>query len=80
MGGLLPPSSTSLRTYPEQKLVDSYQCARRQAAQQTQLAIATFPQNCPYAIESVLAEDWLPQYISKQKRLSRSPSSNPNST
>ncbi|MBD1858539.1 MULTISPECIES: DUF29 domain-containing protein [Leptolyngbya] len=53
--------SPSLSTYPLEQLEISYQRARRQAAQQTNLPIATFPEQCPYGIELVLSEDWLPQ-------------------
>lgn len=52
--------SPSLNAYPLEQLEVSYQRARRQAAQQTNLPIANFPEQCPYAIELVLAEDWLP--------------------
>jgi hypothetical protein len=52
--------SPSLSTYPLEQLETSYQRARRQAAQQTNLPISTFPEQCPYAIELVLSEEWLP--------------------
>ncbi len=53
--------SPSLRTYPEAQLEVSYQRARRQAAQQTGLEIIAFPEQCPYPLELVLSETWLPE-------------------
>jgi hypothetical protein len=53
--------SPSLGNYPAEQLEESYQRARRQAAKQTRLEISVFPNACPYSIELVLAEDWLPE-------------------
>ena len=53
--------SPSLGNYPSEQLEDSYQRARRQAAKQTRLEISVFPDACPYSIELVLADDWLPE-------------------
>lgn len=53
--------SPSLRSYPAEQLEESYQRARRQAAKQTSLEISVFPEVCPYSLELVLAEDWLPE-------------------
>jgi hypothetical protein len=53
--------SPSLGNYPAEQLEESYQRARRQAAKQTRLEISAFPNACPYSIEFVLAEDWLPE-------------------
>jgi hypothetical protein len=53
--------SPSLKSYPSEQLDDSYQKARRQAAKQTGIEISVFPENCPYALELVLNEDWLPE-------------------
>ncbi|MCU0569044.1 MAG: DUF29 domain-containing protein [Oculatellaceae cyanobacterium Prado106] len=52
--------SPSLASYPAEQLIESYQRACRQAAKQTSLEISSFPETCPYEIEQVLAEDWLP--------------------
>ncbi|MDY6782159.1 MAG: DUF29 domain-containing protein [Cyanobacteriota bacterium] len=52
--------SPSLRSYPARQLEVSYQRARRQAAKQTGMALSTFPPGCPYELELVLSEDWLP--------------------
>lgn len=53
--------SPSLKYYPTEQLEESYQRARRQAAKQTNMAISVFPDACPYSLELVLTEDWLPQ-------------------
>jgi len=52
--------SPSLSNYPAEQLEESYQRARRQAAKQTRLDSA-FPNACPYSVELVLSEDWLPE-------------------
>jgi len=53
--------SPSLKSYPTEQLQESYQRARRQAAKQTEMLISTFPEECPYSLELVLDEDWLPE-------------------
>ncbi len=53
--------SPSLKGYPAERLEESYQRARRQAAQQTDLEISVFPALCPYTLEQVLAENWRPE-------------------
>jgi hypothetical protein len=53
--------SPSLRRYPAEQLEESYQRARRQAAKQTGMEISVFPGVCPYSLELVLAENWLPE-------------------
>lgn len=53
--------SPSLRNYPAEQLEGSYKRARRQAAKQTNLDISVFPSECPHPLESVLAENWLPE-------------------
>jgi hypothetical protein len=53
--------SPSLGNYPAEQLEESYQRARRQAAKQTRLEISAFPNTCPYSVELVLSEDWLPE-------------------
>lgn len=52
--------SPSLKSYPEEQLKKSYQRARRQAAKQTEMPLEGFPEDCPYTLELVLDEDWLP--------------------
>ncbi|MFN6468677.1 MAG: DUF29 domain-containing protein [Nostoc sp. SerVER01] len=53
--------SPSLKNYPTEQLEESYQRARRQAAKQTEMLISTFLEECPYSLELVLDEDWLPE-------------------
>ncbi len=53
--------SPSLKSYPIEQLEESYQKARRQAAKQIEVLISVFPEKCPYFLELVLDEDWLPE-------------------
>ncbi|MBD2386797.1 DUF29 domain-containing protein [Cylindrospermum sp. FACHB-282] len=53
--------SPSLKKYPTEQLEESYERARRQATKQTGLLISVFPENCPYSLDLVLNEDWLPE-------------------
>lgn len=52
--------SPSLKTYLSEIWLESYQEARLQAADETELAISTFPEQCPYTIENILNTDYLP--------------------
>ena len=52
--------SPSLKSYPAAQLEACYQRARSQAAKQTSREISSFPAVCPYPLEQVLSEDWLP--------------------
>lgn len=52
--------SPSLRDNASDQLEASYQRARRQTTKQTGLEIS-IPSVCPYALEQVLIEDWLPE-------------------
>jgi hypothetical protein len=52
--------SPSLKNYPLEQLKESYQRARRQASKQTSIEISVFPEECPYLIEQILDENWLP--------------------
>jgi Domain of unknown function DUF29 len=52
--------SPSLKSYPAVQLKESYSRARRQATKQTGIQASVFPEECPYALELVLDEDWLP--------------------
>jgi hypothetical protein len=58
---LVIEDSPSLKNYPAQQLEKSYQRARHQAAKQTNIEFSVFPNTCPYSLELVLAEDWLPE-------------------
>ncbi|NEP31122.1 MULTISPECIES: DUF29 domain-containing protein [unclassified Moorena] len=53
--------SPSLRSYPAQQLEQSYQRARRKAAQQTGMPVSVFPEACPYSLGLALDQDWLPE-------------------
>lgn len=53
--------SPSLKNYSAEQLEQSYQQARRQAAKQTGMALSVFPEECPYSLDLVLEEDWLPE-------------------
>ncbi|MEH2115922.1 DUF29 domain-containing protein [Nostoc sp.] len=53
--------SPSLKSYPTEQLEESYQRACRQAAKQTGILVSVFPEECPYSLELVLDEDWLPE-------------------
>lgn len=50
----------SLATLPETSLSSTYVKARRDAALETGLPVATFPATCPYATSQALTDDWLP--------------------
>ena len=53
--------SPSLRDYPAQRLPLAYRRARRDAADETGLLLATFPEVCPWPLVQVLDEDWWPE-------------------
>ncbi len=53
--------SPSLKDYPGEQLAASYQRARRQAAKQINTELSALPPECPYSLELVLNEDWLPE-------------------
>lgn len=52
--------SPSLQTYPAEELARCYLRARRSAAKQTGLAVTRFPPNCPFDLDALFDEDWLP--------------------
>jgi hypothetical protein len=56
--------SPSLRRYPAEVLDRVYQRARREVSYQTQLDLSTFPERCPWPIERILEDDWLPESVS----------------
>jgi len=53
--------SPSLKNCPSEQLEESYQWARCQASKQTQIDGSVFPDECPYSLERVLDESWLPE-------------------
>jgi hypothetical protein len=52
--------SPSLKNYPAEQLETAYQRGRIQAAQQTGLDVSLFPVDCPFKLDLVLGDDWLP--------------------
>jgi hypothetical protein len=52
--------SPSLRPQLPAYLVDAYTDAKKLAALQTDLPLATFPEACPWALDQVLDEDFFP--------------------
>jgi hypothetical protein len=51
----------SLADYPRVLLPKAYQRARRQAARETKLPLATFPpDSCPWDLDDVRRDGWLP--------------------
>ena len=55
--------SPSLRTYPAELLDTCYAKARRSAAQQSGLPLDRFPDTCPFVIDDILNDDWLPDAV-----------------
>ncbi|WP_017326077.1 DUF29 domain-containing protein [Synechococcus sp. PCC 7336] len=53
--------SPSLKTFPAIRLAEDYEDARRYAAKQTGLSIEKFPLDCPYSVEQILDDNWLPE-------------------
>jgi uncharacterized protein DUF29 len=49
-----------LQHYPEQYLATAYRHAREDAADETGLPLATFPEVCPWSIEEVLDQTYWP--------------------
>jgi hypothetical protein len=52
--------SPSLRPFCAEILVDAYDRARSKAARETKLQLASFPAECPFTLEQILSEDFLP--------------------
>jgi len=53
--------SPSLRGWLLQLLEAQYHAAKRLASVETLLPIQAFPIACPYSLEQILSEDWLPE-------------------
>lgn len=53
--------SPSLKPYLEEILVESYQEAVKQAKAETQLPLVIFPCQCPYSIQSIIDDQFLPE-------------------
>jgi len=54
-------TNRTLRGFPAERLADAYRYARRVAALETELPLVTFPDACPWTIDQVLDEDFLPE-------------------
>ncbi|MDJ0730546.1 MAG: DUF29 domain-containing protein [Crocosphaera sp.] len=54
-------NSPSLKRYFEEIFNESYQEARKQAADETELSLNTFPETCPFKIEQILDPEYLPK-------------------
>jgi hypothetical protein len=59
--------SPSLRPTLADTLTAVYPQARREAAQETGLPLASFPEQCPFALTEVLAEDYWPEMGADQE-------------
>lgn len=53
--------SPSLKRFFQEKFLLCYQKARKKASIETGLEIDTFPENCPFELESILDSDYLPE-------------------
>jgi hypothetical protein len=53
--------SPSLKNFFQEKFLVCYQKARKKASIKTGLKIDTFPENCPFELESILDSDYLPE-------------------
>ncbi len=51
----------SLNTRFKEFVPDAYRKAKKLAAKETRLRIDLFPENCPYSIDQLQHEDWLPE-------------------
>jgi hypothetical protein len=52
--------SPSLKNYPAQILREEYETARLKAADETGLGEDNFPQECPFTIDDIFDENFLP--------------------
>ena len=52
--------SPSLKTHLSEIWLECYQEARLQAADETNLPVEIFPEQCPFTIENMLNTDYLP--------------------
>ena len=52
--------SPSLRGILNERFDSAYSLAASQAARETKIALANFPKTCPFSLEDVLTEGWLP--------------------
>jgi hypothetical protein len=57
----LLPESPSLRNAADPLLPEAYAEAREKTADETGLAEGTFPADCPFSLDQIVAEDFLPE-------------------
>jgi hypothetical protein len=57
---LIVEDSHSLRDFLPEAFTWAYPRARKEAAKETRLPLATFPEACPWSLEQVLDDDFLP--------------------
>lgn len=53
--------SPSLQGFLPTALAEAYRTARRSAARETGLPLATFPETCPWGLDQLLDEDFWPE-------------------
>ena len=53
--------NSSLAARPEEQIGEAYPTARRDAADETDLPLSTFPETCPYTVEQLRDRDYLPE-------------------
>ncbi|MBP0000782.1 MAG: DUF29 domain-containing protein [Cyanobacteria bacterium SID2] len=53
-------SSPSLKNYLVSVVDECYESVRKQARAETQLSLEVFPVNCPYDVEDILNDEFLP--------------------
>jgi hypothetical protein len=58
---LILEDSPSLHNFLPEALAWAYPRARKAAANETQLLVATFPETCPWSLQEMLAEDMFPE-------------------
>ncbi len=61
--GDLLRESPSLRRWPAERLSSEYELARLKAAGETGLALGAFPEACPFTVEQVLDQGYLPDRL-----------------
>jgi hypothetical protein len=59
--GIAKKARASLKYYPEQYLAEAYGDAREDAADETNLPLAAFPEVCPWTLAQVLDKDFWPE-------------------
>lgn len=59
--GKLLRENPSLKKYPQEVLADAWLESRLKAAEETSIDFEAFPENCPFTIEQILDDGFLPQ-------------------